>query len=75
MPAKRALTHQKNPDLARLKDEAQVNLDDAERRVKRLEAQVAKLERLADYIRGEQYTSIAAAFAAIPSPIPGEPPT
>ena len=39
-------------------------LDDAERRVKRLEAQVAKLERLADYIRGEQYTSIAAAFAA-----------
>jgi len=74
MARARAFSHQPNPAMARLRDEARANVDDLERRVKALEVRATRLELLATWVRGALYSAIVVAFALIPAPAPEEPP-
>lgn len=74
MARARVFTHQRDPAIAKLKDESKANVEDLERRVKALETSNARLVRLADWVRGALYRSIVIAFALIPSAAPSEPP-
>lgn len=64
----------KDPEVAALREATRANVDDLERRVKALEARVAKLERLADYVRGDHYEYLTGLAAAVAYATPPEPP-